>query len=186
MPANDVNSIRLSGRKMVRKCFLTYPRYRQPNRGLVLRTAIIVAQVLDMPESPMAAKKSPDAGRRLILPSTCGLNRGRTQPRIAARLGPAAHPVVSSLQNVRAAHRDELARLKCVESMGNQYCDTENDQNACNNRPHERSPRRHRLGGREPAQSKRISNIGGNCSALMILSNRKGPFPDSVNRCDLP
>jgi hypothetical protein len=93
---------------------------------------------------------------------------------------------VPSLQNVRAAHRDELARPKCVESMGNQYSDTENDQNACNNRPHERSPRRHRLGGREPAQSKRISNIGGNCSALMILSNRKGPFPDSVNRCDLP
>jgi hypothetical protein len=72
-------------RKMVRKCFLTYPRYLQPNRGLVLRTAIIVAQVLDMPEGPMAAKKSPDAGRRLILPCTCGLNRGRTQPRIAAR-----------------------------------------------------------------------------------------------------
>jgi hypothetical protein len=61
--------------------------------------------------------------------------------------------------------------------MGDQYCDTESDQKACNNRPHERSPRHHRLRRREPAQSKRISNIGGNCLALMISSNRKGTVP---------
>jgi hypothetical protein len=76
---------------------------------------------------------------------TCGLNTGGTHPRIAAGFGPAPYDVASSLQNVQAARRDELARPKSVESMGDQYCDTESDQKACNNRPHERSPRHHRL-----------------------------------------
>jgi hypothetical protein len=60
-----------------------------------------------LPEGTMAAKKSPDAGQRFIVPCTRGLNTGETHPRIAAGLGPAPDPVAFSLQNAQAARCED-------------------------------------------------------------------------------
>ena len=78
-----------------------------------------------------------------------------------------------------------LARSKRVKSMGDQYCDTENDQNACYVCPHEQSPHDLPLSEREPAQSKRISNVGRNCERPDDFVQQKSLFLDSAKWCRL-